>query len=76
MLQKGVPRLVPGLRERWLERVNAKPLLRQGNYDVSRQLRGGTMTTATATELNIPSEDPAIRNSSGGYVTPSTFPVA
>ena len=29
---------------------------------------------ATATTLNIPAEDPAIRNSSGGFVTPFTFP--
>jgi hypothetical protein len=34
----------------------------------------GAITTATT--LNVPSEDPAIRNSSGGIVTPSTFPVA
>jgi hypothetical protein len=31
-------------------------------------------TVATATTLNIPSEEPAVRNSSGGYVSPSTFP--
>ena len=31
-------------------------------------------TVATATTLNVPSEDPAVRNSSGGFVTPSTFP--
>src|SRR5688572_23026991 len=31
-------------------------------------------TVATATELRIPSEEPAIRNSSGGFVSPSTFP--
>jgi hypothetical protein len=31
-------------------------------------------TIATATTLNIPSEEPAVRNSSGGYVSPSTFP--
>jgi hypothetical protein len=31
-------------------------------------------TVATATTLNIPAEDPAIRNSSGGFVTPFTFP--
>jgi hypothetical protein len=30
---------------------------------------------ATATSLNIPHEDPAIRNASGGFVSPSTFPV-
>ena len=29
---------------------------------------------ATATTLNIPSEEPAVRNSSGGFVSPSTFP--
>jgi hypothetical protein len=29
---------------------------------------------ATATTLNIPAEEPAIRNSSGGFVSPSTFP--
>src|SRR5687768_9742300 len=33
-------------------------------------------TVATATELNVPYEEPAIRNSSGGFVTPSTFPAA
>ena len=32
-------------------------------------------TVAAATELNIPYEEPAVRNSSGGFVTPSTFPV-
>ena len=31
-------------------------------------------SVATATTLNIPSEEPAIRNSSGGFVSPSTFP--
>jgi hypothetical protein len=31
-------------------------------------------TVATATTLNIPSEEPAIRNSSGGFVSPHTFP--
>ncbi len=30
---------------------------------------------STATSLNIPYEEPAVRNSSGGFVTPSTFPV-
>jgi hypothetical protein len=29
---------------------------------------------ATATTVNIPHEDPAIRNTSGGFVSPSTFP--
>ena len=29
----------------------------------------------TATELNIPFEDPAIRNASGGYANAGTFPV-
>lgn len=29
---------------------------------------------ATATALNIPNEEPAIRNASGGFVSPSTFP--
>ena len=33
-------------------------------------------TVATATEVNIPYEEPAIRNSSGGFVSTSTFPVA
>jgi hypothetical protein len=28
-----------------------------------------------ATDINIPAEDPAIRNSSGGYVAPTSFPV-
>lgn len=28
-----------------------------------------------ATDIAIPSEEPAIRSASGGYVTPSTFPV-
>lgn len=31
---------------------------------------------AAATSLNIPHRDPAIRNSSGGYVISSTFPLA
>jgi hypothetical protein len=31
-------------------------------------------TVATATTLNIPSEDPAIRNASGGFVASTTFP--
>jgi hypothetical protein len=31
-------------------------------------------TVATATTLNIPNEDPAIRNASGGFVSHSTFP--
>ena len=31
-------------------------------------------TVATATTLNIPNEDPAIRNPSGGFVSHSTFP--
>jgi hypothetical protein len=31
-------------------------------------------TVATATTLNIPSEEPAVRNSSGGFVSPHTFP--
>lgn len=31
-------------------------------------------TVATATEVRIPSEEPAIRNSSGGFVSPTTFP--
>jgi hypothetical protein len=30
---------------------------------------------AAATELNIPYEEPAVRNSSGGFVSTSTFPV-
>ena len=29
----------------------------------------------TATTLNIPYEEPAVRNSSGGFVSTSTFPV-
>jgi hypothetical protein len=28
----------------------------------------------TATELNIPFEEPAIRSVSGGFVSPGTFP--
>src|SRR5688500_16243459 len=32
----------------------------------------GAVTTATT--VNIPSEEPAVRNSSGGFVSPSTFP--
>ena len=32
-------------------------------------------TVATATELNIPFEDPAVRNASGGYANAGTFPV-
>ena len=31
-------------------------------------------SVATATELRIPPEDPAVRNSSGGFVTPTTMP--
>ena len=30
---------------------------------------------ATATEVRIPFEEPAIRNPSGGFVSPRTFPV-
>ena len=30
---------------------------------------------ATATALNIPYEEPAVRNASGGFVSTSTFPV-
>lgn len=33
-------------------------------------------TIAAATTINIPYEEPAVRNSSGGYVYPSTFPAA
>ena len=33
-------------------------------------------TIAAATSLNIPFRDPAIRNSSGGYLTSNTFPVS
>ena len=33
-------------------------------------------SVATATELNIPFEDPAIRNASGGYANAGTFPAA
>jgi hypothetical protein len=33
-------------------------------------------TIATATEVRIPYEEPAVRNSSGGFVSTSTFPVA
>ena len=33
----------------------------------------GAITTAT--EINIPYEDPAVRNASGGFVSTSTFPV-
>ena len=32
-------------------------------------------TVATATELRIPYEEPAVRNGSGGFVSTSTFPV-
>jgi hypothetical protein len=32
-------------------------------------------TIATATTVTIPYEEPAIRNSSGGFVSTSTFPV-
>jgi hypothetical protein len=32
-------------------------------------------TVATATEVRIPYEEPAVRNSSGGFVSTSTFPV-
>jgi hypothetical protein len=32
-------------------------------------------SVAAATELNIPYEEPAVRNSSGGFVSTSTFPV-
>jgi hypothetical protein len=32
-------------------------------------------TIATATELNIPVADPAIRNKVGGFVADTTFPV-
>ena len=32
-------------------------------------------TIATATTLNIPYEEPAIRNSSGGFVAAATFPI-
>ena len=30
----------------------------------------------TATELNIPYEEPAVRNSSGGFVSPISFPAS
>jgi hypothetical protein len=33
----------------------------------------GAITSATA--INIPYEDPAVRNTSGGFVSTSTFPV-
>jgi hypothetical protein len=33
-------------------------------------------TIATATSVTIPYEEPAVRNSSGGFVSTSTFPVA
>src|SRR5687767_11097968 len=33
-------------------------------------------TIATATEVRIPYEEPAIRNGSGGFVSTSTFPVS
>jgi hypothetical protein len=33
-------------------------------------------TIATATEVRIPYEEPAVRNSSGGFVSTSTFPVS
>jgi hypothetical protein len=33
-------------------------------------------SVATATTLNIPYEEPAIRNASGGFVSNSTFPVS
>jgi hypothetical protein len=32
-------------------------------------------SVAAATELNIPYEEPAVRNASGGFVSTSTFPV-
>ncbi len=32
-------------------------------------------TIATATEVRIPYEEPAVRNGSGGFVSTSTFPV-
>ena len=32
-------------------------------------------TVATATEVRIPYEEPAVRNGSGGFVSTSTFPV-
>jgi hypothetical protein len=32
-------------------------------------------SVAAATALNIPYEEPAVRNSSGGFVSTSTFPV-
>jgi hypothetical protein len=32
-------------------------------------------SVATATEVRIPYEEPAIRNASGGFVSTSTFPV-
>jgi hypothetical protein len=42
--QKNDPRLVAAareLRDRWLEHVNATPLISQGKYDVSRGIAGG-----------------------------------
>jgi hypothetical protein len=32
-------------------------------------------TVATATTLNVPYEEPAVRNPSGGFVSQATFPV-
>ena len=32
-------------------------------------------SVAAATALNVPYEEPAVRNSSGGFVSTSTFPV-
>jgi hypothetical protein len=50
---KNDPKLVAAareLRDRWLEQVNATPVLAQGKYDVSRQ-REAHSTTVNAKEI-------------------------
>jgi len=53
---KNDPRLVAAareLRDRWLEQVNATPVLSQGKYDVSRQLEARLTTTATVKQTPL-----------------------
>ncbi len=64
---KGVPQYttdVSGAVVQSASMTNPTTLLLTFDLDVS-----------TATQVNIPYEEPAVRNSSGGYVYPTGFPV-
>ena len=67
VILKGVPNYsVDVVGAEPVSAVLTSPTTIEITYDVS---------VAAATEVNIPYEEPAVRNASGGFVSTSTFPV-